>query len=208
MFIRYTTLGALDFQNLHYLVVFNTTGNGITPYSAPGLQQYANYSFVIVFGGSTAGAAYAVYYVINTGTATDQFQLQQLVYNPAYVTNFNNNSNPSQGNQFTFTFNRLLLTAPTPTNPTPNPSPTPAGIPTLANGVSSLWAINCFTADTNNGVIDVISPVNGVNDTTFNSFVINTLSPFDLTSTKPNPPPVQVTNQRAQLMAVEIANVP
>jgi hypothetical protein len=209
MFIRYRVEGTLDFVNVHYLVVFNTSGNGITPYAAPGLQQFANYSFILVFGGTAAaGAAYALLQVVNSGTSSG-FQTVSLGITPAFITNFNANSSGT-GNEFTFTFNRNLLTAIATSSPTPTPSasPTPAAYPTLLSGQSSLWAINCFTADPSNNPIDAISPVNGINDTTFSSFVINTLQPFDVPVNKSTPPVYQVANPNAQLIAVEIINTP
>jgi hypothetical protein len=210
MFIRYRVEGTLDFVNYHHLVVFNTSGNGITPYAAPGLQQFANYSFILVFGGTAAaGAAYALLQVVNSGTSSG-FQTVSLGINPAFITNFNANSSGT-GNEFTFTFNRDLLTPITTSSPTPSPAPTPSSsatsIPTLLSGVSSLWAINCFSADTNNNPIDAVSPVNGINDTTFSSFVVNTLQPFDVPVNKPLPATFQVT-PNAQIVAVEIINSP
>jgi hypothetical protein len=205
MFIRYRVLGTLDFTNLHYLVVFNTSGNGQTPY-APNIQSYVNYSFILVFGGtSQAGAAYAVYQVVNSGTSAG-FQTVQLPQAPQYVTSFNANSSGT-GNEFTFTFNRLLLTPLAGSTPSPAPSPTPVAVPTLASGVSSQWAINVFSADLSNNPIDAISN-GGVNDVTFSQFAVNTLQAFDIPVNKPAPPPVQVTNLNAQVMAVEIINTP
>ena len=161
-----------------------------------------------MFGGTAAaGAAYTVLQVENSGTSQG-FQTISLGINPAYITNFNANSSGT-GNEFTFTFNRLLLTPITTASPTPVPSatPSPNAIPTLASGVSSLWALNCFSADTNNNPIDAISP-NGINDTTFSSFVVNTLAAFDVPVNKPTPPVVQVSNVNAQVIAVEIINTP
>jgi hypothetical protein len=204
VFIRFRVQGTLDFANLHYLVVFNVTGNGQTPYAAPNLQQYANYSFILVFGGTVAaGASYALLQLVNSGTSAG-FTPIVIPTNPSYVTNFNQNSSGS-GNEFTFTFNRLLLTPVQTTSPTPQPSPTPVGIPTLLSGVSSLWAINCFSADTNNNPIDGIAN-GGINDTTFSSFVIDTTKPFDNPVNKTVL--TQVTNINAQMSLVEIINQP
>jgi hypothetical protein len=205
MFIRYRVLGTLDFTNLTYLVVFNTSGNGQTPY-APNIQSYVNYSFILAFGGTQiSGAAYEVFQVVNSGTSAG-FQTVALVPAPQYVTSFNPNSSGT-GNEFTFTFNRLLLTPRARATPTPVPSPTPVAIPTLASGVSSLWAINAFSADTSYHPIDGISN-SGVTDVSFNSFVVNTLQAFDIPVNKPSPPPIQVSNLNAQVMAVEIINEP
>jgi hypothetical protein len=172
------------------------------------LQQFGNYSFILVFGGTAAaGAAYTVLQVETTGTSQG-YQTISLGINPAYITNFNPNSSGT-GNEFTFTFNRLLLTPIVTASPTPipSPSPTPNAVPTLASGVSSLWAINAFSGDSNNNPIDAISP-NGVNDTSFSSFVINTLAAFDTVVNKPLPPVVQVTNVNSQVVGVEIINQP
>ena len=104
-------------------------------------------------------------------------------------------------------FNRLLLTPLAGSTPSPAPSPTPVAVPTLASGVSSQWAINVFSADLSNNPIDAISN-GGVNDVTFSQFAVNTLQAFDIPVNKPAPPPVQVTNLNAQVMAVEIINIP
>ncbi len=205
MFIRYRVLGTLDFTNLTYLVVFNTSGNKQTPY-APNIQSYVNYSFIIAFGGTQiSGAQYIVFQVVNSGTSAG-FQTVALVPQPQYVTSFNPNSSGT-GNEFTFTFNRLLLTPLASGTPTPVPSPTPVVIPTLASGVSSAWAINAFSADTGYHPIDAISN-SGVTDVSFNSFVVDTTQPFDIPVNKPSPPPIQVSNINAQVMAVEIINAP
>jgi hypothetical protein len=205
MFIRYRTAGPLDFANLRYLVVFNTSGNGITPY-APNIlnTSYLNYSFILVFGGTTLGAQVALLQVIPTGT-TNGFQTVVLQLNPQFVTAFNANSS-GQGNEFTFTFNRLLLTPLAAASPTPAATSTPNAAPTLLSGVSSLWAINAFSADVNDQPIDAIS-FNGITDQTFSGFVVNTLAAFDNPVNKA-PGATQVTNPSAQITAVEILNQP
>jgi hypothetical protein len=56
MFIRFRTLGTLDFVNLRYIVVFNTSGNG-QPVLATSINSFANYSFELIFGGTNVGGA-------------------------------------------------------------------------------------------------------------------------------------------------------
>ena len=207
MFVRYRVLGSLDFVNVHYLVVFNTSGNGQTPYAPSFGTTYLNYSFILVFGGTQAGgAAYSVLQVIPI--ASGGYQTVPLPQAPQYVTGFNVNSS-GRGNEFTFTFNRFLLTPLQSASPRPTSTPTaaPTAYPTLASGISSLWAINVFSGDSNNNPIDAIS-VGGIADQTFNSLVVNTLATFDVPITKPVPPPVQVTNPNAQITQVEIINTP
>ena len=207
MFIRYRVAGSLDFANLRYLIVFNTSGNGVTPY-APNIlnTSYLNYSFILVFGGTTLGAQVALLQVVPTGT-TNGFQTVALQLNPQFVTAFNANSSGT-GNEFTFTFNRLLLTPLASASPTPSPVPsaTPNAVPTLLSGVSSLWAINAFSADSNDQPIDAIA-FGGISDQTFNAFVVNTLTAFDNPVNKAAGG-TQVTNQSAAITAVEILNQP
>jgi hypothetical protein len=87
------------------------------------------------------------------------------------------------------------------------PTLAPTAAPTLASGISTLWAINLFSADsTGNNAIDAIA-FNGINDTTFNQFVVNTLAPFDVVVNK-TPGYTQVNNQSAQITAAEVINQP
>jgi hypothetical protein len=214
MSIRFRTLGSLNFSNLYYVVIFNTSGNGAEPYAAS-FASYTNYSFALVFGGtSIAGASYQLLQVISTGSSAG-FTTRQIPINPLYVADFNANSDGT-GNEFTFVFNRLLLlTVPNPNAtaspaPTPtasaSPTPAPGATPTISPGTSTLWAMNFFTTDLSFNPIDAISN-NGVNDTSF-SYVVDTTIPFDQPVNKPLPPPVQVANQSAQIIAVEVINAP
>ena len=209
MLIRYRVLGPLDFTNLRYLVVFNTNGNGLTPYANSLNTLFLNFSFILVFGGTqVGGAAFGLLQVIPI--ASGGFQTVALQVNPQLAT-LNANSS-GQGNEFTFTFNRLLLTplqssSPAPTaTPTATPTAAPTAFPTLLSGVSSLWAINFFSADANNNPIDAIA-FNGISDTTFSSFVVNTLTTFDVPVNK-TPGYTQVTNASAQIVAAEVINEP
>ena len=210
----------MNFNSLYYVVVFNTSGNGQEPYAAT-FQSYTNYSFALVFGGtSVAGASYQLLQVISTGSSAG-FTTRSIPINPLYVTNFNANSN-AQGNEFTFIFNRLLLlTVPNPLassspSPTPSPTATPTGPPTAtpapsvtpstSPGTSTLWAINFFSTDTSFNPIDAIAN-NGINDVSF-IYTVDTTQTFDKPVNKPLPPPVSVTNQSAQIIAIEVINNP
>ncbi len=236
MSIRFRTLGSLNFTNLYYVIVFNTSGNGQEPYAAT-FQSYTNYSFALVFGGTAlSGASYQLLQVISTGSSAG-FTTRAIPINPLYVQNFNPNSD-AQGNEFTFVFNRLLLlTVPNPlasgspspapsasasaspspapsagasASPSPSPSasstPAASATPTTSPGTSTLWAMNFFSTDTSFNPIDAIAN-NGINDVSF-SYVVDTTQPFDQPVNKPNPPPVLVTNQSAQIIAIEVINNP
>jgi hypothetical protein len=204
MLIRYRVAGTLDFTNLRYLVVFNTNGNGLTPYANSLNTAFLNFSFILIFGGTqVGGASFGLLQVIPI--ASGGFQTVQLQVNPQLGT-LNANSNGT-GNEFTFTFNRTLLTPLSNASPTPVPTLAPTAAPTLSSGISTLWAINLFSADsTGNNAIDAIA-FNGITDTTFNSFVVNTLSPFDVVVNKA-PGYTQVANQNAQIIAAEVINQP
>jgi hypothetical protein len=211
MSIRFRTLGSLNFTNLYYVVVFNTSGNGQEPYPVGIQGTYTNYSFLLVFGGtSVAGASYQLLQVISTGSSAG-FTTRPVQINPSYVANFNPNSDGT-GNEFTFVFNRnLLLTVPNPNvSPSPaasaSPSPAPTVTPTISPGTSTLWAMNFFSTDTSFNPIDAIAN-NGINDVSF-TYVVDTTVAFDEPVNKPLPPPVQVANQSAQIIAIEVINAP
>jgi hypothetical protein len=220
MYIRFRTLGTLNFSQFYYVVVFNTSGNGQEPYAAT-FQSYTNYSFALVFGGtSLTGASYQLLQVISTGTSAG-YTTRSIPITPLYVTNFNADSDGT-GNEFTFTFNRLLLlTVPNPlasATPSPSPSPsatpttsasprpTPLATPSTSPGTSTLWAMNFFSTDTSFHPIDAIAN-NGINDVSF-TYVVDTTKSYDVPVNKPIPPPVQVANTSAQVIAIEVINTP
>jgi len=214
MSIRFRTLGPLNFSSLYYVIIFNTSGNGVTPL-ASSISSYTNYSFALVFGGTgITGASYQLLQVISTGSSAG-YTTRAVPINPLYVTNFNANSD-GQGNEFTFVFNRLLLlTVPNPlasATPSPSPSatptpvPNPSATPTTSPGTSTLWAMNFFSTDTTFNPIDAIAS-NGISDVSF-TYVVNTLDVFDQPVNKPLPPPVAVSNQSAQIIAIEVINNP
>jgi hypothetical protein len=214
MYLRYRTLGTLNFNKYYYVVIFNTSGNGQTPY-ATSFATYINYSFALIFGGtSVTGASYQLLQVISTGTSQG-YTTRVFPISPQFVTNFNPNSFGA-GNEFTFTFNRyLLLTVPNPTSsatpvPTPSPSPsaTPAVGPTISPGTSTLWAMNFFTTDLSFNVIDGIANVSPQQDTSFNSYVIDTTQAFDVPVNKPLPPFAPVADPSAQIIQTEVINTP
>lgn len=205
MFIRYRVAGPLDFTNYRYLAVFNTNGNGLTPYANSLNTAFLNFSFILVFGGTQlAGASFGLLQVIPI--ASGGYQTVALQVNPQLGSLIPNSN--GVGTEFTFTFSRTLLTPLMTTSPSPTSTPTagPTAYPTLPSGISSLWAINLFSTDAQNNPIDAIS-FNGVQDTTFNSFVVNTAATFDVVSNKP-PGSVQANQASAAIVSGEIINQP
>ncbi len=232
MLIRFRVAGPLDFTNVQYLIVFNTTGNGAEPYPQGNLTGYQNFSFALVVGGNaTASQPLLKQYYLAPGT-TSGIQLFTIVIPPQLVNYVpNSGGNPTGGGEFTIDFARSLLYganpggSPTPVataipSPTPTPTPTPAGAtPTpVATTVATLnpnvqptttaqhtWAINFITADSTGVPIDSMG-LGGARDTTF-SYSRDTTQPFDDVITKPVGTG-SVANLGAQLQGFEVINAP
>lgn len=215
MLIRFRTQGTLDFNNFRYVVIFNTSGNGQTPLAAA-LQSFTNYSFALVFGGtSITGASYSLYQIASSGTSSG-FIAVQVQIPTVFVQSFNPNSD-GLGNEFTFTFNRqLMLGQPNPfatATPSPapgataTPSPAPNATPTPAPGQSTLWAMNFFSTDPQGNPYDAIAN-SGIQDVSF-SYVVDTTLFFDQPVNKPVPDILDnVTNTSGNVIAIEVVNSP
>ncbi len=159
MVVKFDVAAPFNFSNYQYWIVFNTTGNGLTPDTFPFNNNWAAYSAGIKVGGA-GGATYAVVgqWVRNTNPASPPTFLplgttpQQLQYTA--------NSNGS-GTEFTVLFQRQIFTpiAPTPSPAdiaakrisvarqfaaTPSPSPTPTLLPFATN-----WTFNAFVTQGN-----------------------------------------------------------
>ena len=238
MYLRFRVQSTLNFSNYYYVVVFNTTGNGQTPYAAS-FATFTNYSFALVFGGtSISGASYQLLQVVNSGTSAG-FVPRNIPIQTQYVTQFNPNSDGT-GNEFTFTFNRFMIltvtnpvgATPIPTStpsavpsatatpspnpsasasasPSPTPTPTPpSGQPTISPGTSTLWALNFFTTDPNFNPIDAIANI-GVQDVSFNTYVIDTTASFDIPVSKPVPDSLDViSDPSSNVIQTEVINTP
>lgn len=198
MSIRFTVQSTFAFSTYDYIIVFNTTGNGITPLPNVGAQDnYQGFSDALIVSGNAAGEVNAVpvQYVSN-GTTLPPTVIPLIV--PGQDIIFTSNSN-GQGTQFEVQFNRGIFSQvtatatpqPTPTpTPTPvgaTPSPTPSATPTPA--VSKTWLANCFVTSpgTPGSSESTYTPVDslgqgGGNDNTY-VFAppLNTTATFDQT---------------------------
>jgi len=209
--IRFETAGQLDFQNVSYLMVFNTSGNGQQPYAQGFNTDFKNWSVYFIVGG---GATYAnapgleqVYQDPASGAAR-AFNISY----PTSIVNFQP-SIPSGNAQFGFqiTFNRCVFDL---ANPTNNPS-----VPTSANGIcppfqnagiGTAWNVSLFTLDRTLTPIDSLS-VNGPSATDY-------VVPFDVTQVIPGngnsgqrfkpANNATVSNPAAQIIGIEIFNTP
>jgi hypothetical protein len=225
MLIRFRVAGPLDFTNVQYLVVFNTTGNRVEPYPQANLTGYLNYSFAFVVGGNQYTSQPLLYqYYLAPGT-TSGIQLFRITIPPQLINYVpNSGGNPSGGGEFTITFSRSLLYGvnpggtPTPTatkTPTPTPTPTGSSAPVATvtlnpnvqptTAAQETWAINFITTDTNGVPIDSMG-IGGPTDTTF-SYTVDTTQAVDNTITKATGTST-VQNLSAQLQGFEVINAP
>jgi len=165
MQVKFTTAQAMDFTNVQYVIVFNTSGTGGMPYANGFLNNYANYSFAIVVNGAGSfSQVQMVQYVrspsVGGGTlATPQAipaAPQQLQYAP-------NSSNT----QFTVTIDRKLFNGIVPVSPSPGSNP-------------NIWYANWFTTNTSGVPIDAPG-INGPQNTSF-TFPISGTPGFDVTT--------------------------
>jgi hypothetical protein len=226
MLIRFRVAGQLDFTNVQYLIVFNTSGNGIEPYPQAALSGFLNYSFAFVVGGNQyTSSPYLLQYYLAPGT-TSGIQTFRITIPPQLINYVPNSAgNPSGGGEFDLTFERSLLygvnlagsptpvasTSPTPTAVPSGSTPVPATPSTLLpNAVATTmaqetWAINFITTDPSGFPIDSMG-LGGPTDTTF-SYTVNTTQSIDSVYTKPVGTST-VSNLSAQLQGYEVINAP
>jgi hypothetical protein len=229
MLIRFRVAGPLDFTNVQYVMIFNTTGNQIEPYPQGIQSGFLNYSFALVAGGNNYASEPLLYqYYLAPGT-TSGIQTFRITIPPQLINYVPNSAgNPSGGGEFTVNFDRSLLygvnpggspapvasATPTPVasaTPTPVASATPIPIVTLNPNVQPttaaqhVWAINFITTDPNGVPIDSMG-IGGPTDTTF-SYTVDTTQSVDNVITKAVGTST-VQNLSAQLQGFEVINAP
>ncbi|MHB8355630.1 MAG: hypothetical protein ACYDDQ_02945 [Vulcanimicrobiaceae bacterium] len=196
MQVKFQTQGQMDFANVRYVIMFNTSGTGGEPYANGYQTNYQNYSFALVVGGSGNSVAQPVLYqyIHQTGPGgAVAIVPYRLYYTPQQLT-FLPNSN-GLGTEFSITFDRTLFygisvtPSPSPTatasasasaSPSPSPSSSPPAAtpqpqPTTAS--QTTWYVNFFTTDTSGNPLDAF----GIGGATDQSFVwsIDTTKIFD-----------------------------
>ncbi|MGH7736864.1 MAG: hypothetical protein ACREMP_03175 [Candidatus Tyrphobacter sp.] len=201
MTVRFTVAAPFAFSTYDYIIVFNTTGNGITPLPNVGAQDnYAGFSDAIVVSGNTSGAVAAVpvQYVSNGTT------LPPTVYPltvPAQDIIFNVNSNGG-GTQFEVQFPRSIFSSLV--SPSPGASPIPS---------SKTWLANCFVtsvgtvggSETTYAPVDSLGQGGGNDNTYVFSPPMVTTTAFDQTY---NAQAQNAPAQSAVIESCEFANNP
>jgi hypothetical protein len=180
--ITFMTSAAMDFNNVNYVIAFNTSGNNQEPYPNTFATSYCNYSFIFTIGAGPNGgsiaspALYQVYVTPGSTVASTHY----ISLNPGSTT-----VTQPQANEFTLTFERSQLDEASPVNPaqdpcvaaaTPGPTtaptttPVPSVTPTVAPSSTATqapsstaspttlgqatWYINLLTTDANNNLLD------------------------------------------------------
>jgi len=237
MLIRYTVAGTFDFTDYTYAIVFNTSGNGGTPYANTQFNGgFLNYSFAWFVGGkfgTVQSPPVLLQYYLTPGSTTN-VGTQQIVV-PLNLATLTLNSN-GQNSQFTLLFSRTLFDRPpigsptpsptaTPTalpsgvTPSPSPTPLPSGVtptpsPAASNACSTqytyicdVWYVNFFVLDQNGVPLDALG-LNGRNDTSF-TLALPTNTSFDYINQLTVPAgAIPNGNPNASIAGGEIKNAP
>jgi hypothetical protein len=201
MVVKFDVTAPFDFSTYQYWIVFNTSGNGLSPDTNPIRNNWAAYSDGIVVGGNGAGTfANAYQFIKNPTNPAIPPHFQLLGVGPAQL-QFLPNSNGT-GTEFTVTFQRGIFK--NIATPTPGPTPTPTGSPLP---YAKNWTFNAFVTQANaqNQFIFVNSMgVGGPTDTTWVSPNLPICTNFDNTvfalSSGDQIP------EAAELVSVELAN--
>jgi hypothetical protein len=188
MEIKFRTFGPMDFSNVNYVIVFNTSGVGGEPYANVFATTGCNYSFAFAVGPSYGNATASLFQIFIPPGST-RLAFNQVTLSPG-TTNLSLNAN-GQNTEFDLTFARSQFNVPAPVSgsvnpcgntasaPTAVPSPSPSGASSPAPGASAgatpvpsptapaqaVWYINFFTTSTGGAPLDALGF--GVNDTSF-----------------------------------------
>lgn len=234
--LKFNTYQPMDFTNVWYVFVLNTSGTGGEPYALNGNQQqnWLNYSFEVVvyqLPGQSAPQASIIQFLIEPGTngGTIKTPSRPFVVSPQQLVLYPN-CNGSQTQLCVQIDRRIfagLLFTPTPSpspsasptsSPSTSPSPGPSVSPTTQPFGGS-WFINWFTvnptsAQGNPGQVIDAPGQSGPNDLTWlppnpPGGVYDTTTTFDF-QWQGVPPPgwVQVTPSAAQIQGGEVINTP
>lgn len=202
--IRFELAGGLDFANVQYLIVFNTTGNGQQPTAQGYNSDFKNWSYFFIVGGSAGVASSPVLRQVYQDPSSGG-SLSTPVLTPTGTLNFQT-SIPSGASQFGFqiTFNRCLLDLPLPTNNQQQaPSTNRLCPPYLFS--QPVWNISLFTLDRQSNPIDSLSTTSP--SSADYTFAIDTSIDVNTNRFKPaNNTTLQ--NPGAQITGVEVLSAP
>lgn len=208
MSVKFKVMAPLDFTNYSYVVVFNTTGTGVTPLPQGSITNFAGYSFALIVYGSGGQAAVQAVQYARPGPPSQAPVLYTLPTTPQQLILAPNDN--GAGTEFTVTFQRQIFAginvgapstspsasasptttpspspSPTSSGATPTPSPSPTGTPPFA----TTWNFNYFVTSpyVPNGQslpipVDSLG-TGGPKDTSFVSPTLDITQVFDTTFT-------------------------
>jgi hypothetical protein len=214
MSIKFRVEQPFNFSQYNYIVVFNTTGDGVTPFANGQQNNYRGYSFALVVGG-TAGSATVHAYQYFRPPGSPNFQLPQLLqlYPTPQQLQYIPNSN-GQGTEYTVIFDRRIffgIATPSPgpsSSASPSPSPSPSSSPTpTATPFGTVWNFNFFVGSQTYIPVDSLGQ-GGATDSTYQSAVLDTTQVFDTGAFFAAPHVAPPNDPAATITGGDIANNP
>ncbi len=203
--IRFETAGALDFQNVTYLIVLNTTGNNQQPYAQGYINSdFKNWSAYFIVGGGQGFANFPGLEQVFQDPASGGPRVFQ-VQIPTGAATFQT-SIPNASAQFGFQiqFNRCLLDLPPPSANPPPPINSNGTCPPYTN-IATNWNVSIFTLDRNNSPIDSLGTT-GPDDTSY-KFAFDTAQVVNTNFFKPGSTQT-VQNPSARITGIEVFSTP
>ena len=215
MAITFELNGPLDFTDYTYAIVIDTCGIG-TPHPQAYQTTFDNYSYAFFIGASQAvGVPLLTQYYVkpnSTGIILSR-QIQENSSTEQFLT-----SGGLTSNEFELIFNRRELANPSEqSQPCPNipaitatasPSASALGSPNPypTEAAQQTWYVNFFTIQSGT-IVDSIG-TGGFQDTSFDSFAIDTAAMQDVPYFKPAGGTGSPSNPSAQISGGEIRNYP
>jgi hypothetical protein len=189
--IHYDVESPFNFSNYQYMIVFNTTGSGVTPSTDTVQTNWAGYSFALIAlgNGGTSSAEAGEYVPSNNPHAPPGFLKlgttpNQLSYNP--------NSN-GQGTEFSMIAQKSIIRG--------YASPSPSASP------SNVWTFNAFVTEPSQGQWYFADSLGGGGpiDPQFVSPRLCMTEPFDNTYFATD---LHIGDPTSEIVSVEISNNP
>lgn len=206
--LRIETAGPLDPRNVAYLIVFNTSGDGVQPYAAGYTSDFKEWSAYFILGGGK--------------DFTSQPDLEQVYPDPltgtpthrpvGYVTNAAiasvSDTTASSAYSLEVTFNRCLLDLAPPSTTPPVPVTTNRDCPPFqTSGIATTWNVSFFTA-VGSAAVDSLSATTSGPPASEQKFVVDTTqlnTGFHFTKPANG---VTLQNLGAQITGVAVFNTP
>lgn len=189
--VHFDTASAFNFSNYQYMIVFNTTGSGVTPSTQTIQTNWAGYEFALLAYGNGINTAAEFVQFVHSANPKQAPTWITLRPTPNQLT-FNPNSNGA-GTEFSMIAQKIIF------NGIASPAPSPS---------SNLWTFNAFVTQASNGgqwvFFDSLGS-GGINPPEFVSPTLNMDTCFDNTYYAQGYVP---PDPAAQIVSVELSNNP